>query len=1200
MMFDTFIHLASLVDGSVLELMSNATIMPIDGGEGLCVPTGGGDEYYHGSAFHAITAAFATVGYFIQADLLYFIVDGGGMQYFAPLVYIIAAAGGLVMMAMGQPPKNYLWFFIGPAVYWWLLTPVDTFGVRWMIGDQDQDQTEVWKHAEIGLYNSNLVLRSENFPATVPTGPIQIRADQAPSNPVVVAAPFLIWDSLTSDLVRNLTSWTGVLRQDWNDQAGSLLRLEGPGPLLDPEQPYTSSGFSFFGFDFEFTGPNPWEYECSNPGGPDGDPRRAHFALMTNMKWSYLHDITSARLSSPDMRDALGRFMANECGESFFDSISDVKFKAAAHTKGEGLPISIFLDDDDSFGAVASEYKVLRKNLGEIEVPFPESLRSVFANRERHVGNDAYDFVSSMKWDNSSFWTLWASGFNSLEHLLSRDRLSCEEYLHLLVLYMRYEAGAIFAQSFGNSLPRGWTADHAVYNLLYGWDVFPRGLSGTAVGTVPVPDQHRFVQDLILVHIIRNEMANLPSAIETEGSASGTVIENAELYNATVGSVNKFAEVYTWALMIPYMQGILLYLLAIAYPFVCILVLIPGWHKIIFTWGSFWLWAKLWDLGFAIVASLERTIWASLGNNSDFSKVSQRVIDMQEHGAAAWYGCVDTGGTGASSSDVVWGPTGDPFGCTIAKITLVDGPVASGATAYSLRDDHLNLTNIDWVADNLRLMDLSMLIGANLDLDLANGYYIYIMAALYFAVPAVTGQLVLGAKAGAAQFADKFTSDPARGGAQGAQQGFQGEQVQQLRSNAATVSQASTAAGHRKSGLVGKALGFQNMAAEEGMRAAALGQAAEGERAFGDAALLSHQTNQRMLDMASAMASLPLSARNKDVADEHRRAFAAERSGGFSSPVRSSSPRQGGESTATDPSTNPSDVAGGDPLPGGGTQAMARGSNGQPLGFGNYSGFRQDRGARAGDSFRTGTQGTGQVEPLDMWGRVGNVSQGAAQIYQGTNIEGALDVAKAAWNANNLDNANLALNNARAEGMHAGIQGFAANQRSSGYRAGAERTMAEANFNAASNRYNKMNSMANQLAGRASVLGGPAGMLDPGQRPEDAMGMAMTGMLNTNGRNGNVRAMGQYFDPSSGQFFGQVSGTQNRLNQQYGREAVRDRYQASNAGAVFYDAIAHAAPTEVGRVWNNSSHTGNTAQHNGVNSGRGPVERNRDTTAEND
>ena len=71
-------------------------------------------------------------------------------------------------------------------------------------------------------------------------------------------------------------------------------------------------------------------------------------------------------------------------------------------------------------------------------------------------------------------------------------------------------------------------------------------------------------------------------------------------------------QMFTWALNAPWWQGVLLYLMAIIYPFLALVVIIPGRAASFLHLPMAWLWIKSWDIGFAMVLVLERTLWNNM------------------------------------------------------------------------------------------------------------------------------------------------------------------------------------------------------------------------------------------------------------------------------------------------------------------------------------------------------------------------------------------------------------------------------------------------------------------------------------------------------------------------------------------------------------------------------------------------------------
>lgn len=68
-------------------------------------------------------------------------------------------------------------------------------------------------------------------------------------------------------------------------------------------------------------------------------------------------------------------------------------------------------------------------------------------------------------------------------------------------------------------------------------------------------------------------------------------------------------ELYSFASLLPYAQGLLLYTLALTFPFFALMILIPGKAKVFFKWMALWAWVKSWDVGWVIVALVDDVLW---------------------------------------------------------------------------------------------------------------------------------------------------------------------------------------------------------------------------------------------------------------------------------------------------------------------------------------------------------------------------------------------------------------------------------------------------------------------------------------------------------------------------------------------------------------------------------------------------------------
>jgi hypothetical protein len=83
-------------------------------------------------------------------------------------------------------------------------------------------------------------------------------------------------------------------------------------------------------------------------------------------------------------------------------------------------------------------------------------------------------------------------------------------------------------------------------------------------------------------------------------------------------AISERAQVYTFAMTVPYIQGVLLFGLAMTFPFFATLVLIPGKASAIFQWVGLWFWVKSWDIGWAIVSIIDNILWELMPHSSKY------------------------------------------------------------------------------------------------------------------------------------------------------------------------------------------------------------------------------------------------------------------------------------------------------------------------------------------------------------------------------------------------------------------------------------------------------------------------------------------------------------------------------------------------------------------------------------------------------
>ena len=125
------------------------------------------------------------------------------------------------------------------------------------------------------------------------------------------------------------------------------------------------------------------------------------------------------------------------------------------------------------------------------------------------------------------------------------------------------------------------------------------------------------------------------SAIVQEYAARGPEIRsiqvmstsdiNLNIKNATQNSEwTGQASMIQTAYMLPYYQGLLLFFLAIAFPFFAVLLAIPGRAMGFGLWFGLWFWVKSWDIGYALVSMVDRALYALFVVKMDSGYVTSR------------------------------------------------------------------------------------------------------------------------------------------------------------------------------------------------------------------------------------------------------------------------------------------------------------------------------------------------------------------------------------------------------------------------------------------------------------------------------------------------------------------------------------------------------------------------------------------------
>ncbi|RIL05555.1 MAG: hypothetical protein DCC75_11595 [Proteobacteria bacterium] len=453
-----------------------------------------------------------------------------------------------------------------------------------------------------------------------------------------------------------------------------------------------------------------------------------------------------------------------------------------------------------------------------------------------------------------------------------------------------------------------------------------------------------------------------------------------------------------------------------------------------------------------------------LGNSSTAQKVSSLVVGMEEKAKIKVDPCKI--GTDGSSSDCP----------VVPSVTDADGEP-------------------EW-EKILSLFDRAMVLGANMDLDLANAYYIYIMAALYFSVPAVTGQLVLGAKAGAAGMVSNMIGGVASEGGRAAGQGFTGLLGKHAGANAATVGQEGYAKAMRKSGLGLQAVNSGNLGLESALAGAEAQTQGQNLGLIASNKDRATQTYQTQANAAAALGAL--------------------RSGMVGNPLAHgmlSLLNKGGLRPISMP-----DSAIGHLKP----KSDGKGVKAAPGASGATGG---SEGATGSIGFLGG-----------LWGQTHQILGEAGRV--GATLVSADAVA----------NTNAALAGYNAQQGQINLNSFGQNTAREGFGMAERRVGAQADFDAQQSAWGARRDFANQTAGYLGALGMDTSFLGPGPKPQDMTGMAMSGMLGA-----SATRSAHFANPQTGAFWGMRDATFNNLYSGFGPGRIQSAYTSTSFGEAARD-----------------------------------------------
>ncbi len=88
------------------------------------------------------------------------------------------------------------------------------------------------------------------------------------------------------------------------------------------------------------------------------------------------------------------------------------------------------------------------------------------------------------------------------------------------------------------------------------------------------------------------------------------------------GTVGLYAKTLSLAYSLPYLQGSILFALALLFPFFAIASLLPRRQSTIVFWAAAWMWVKMWDVGWAVVMLIDQVLWELMPHRAYYQPVA--------------------------------------------------------------------------------------------------------------------------------------------------------------------------------------------------------------------------------------------------------------------------------------------------------------------------------------------------------------------------------------------------------------------------------------------------------------------------------------------------------------------------------------------------------------------------------------------------
>lgn len=556
-----------------------------------------------GSSGTLIGAALETAGYYYQSWL----IDAMGTPFasaMGSLLYIVAVLIGIISYVLMGEYKFSVWLLLGPGLFYFcLFDRTDTAGSDWQFGGEPRDRAQLEEQ----------VIE-------------QLKGVDKPYQPKI-SRVFAYFNALVSTTVSSLVDFLNADRKEADKKF--LIRAQLYTSMASPV--VQEAGFRMLvqrGFLAECNKVLEKAQEMAEPAnrgvivkdpeneGQDIEKQELlgrEYAALVERRHIRLKNLEAKYLAS--LRTDYGELFDMVVVSSIDDEIANMRslcYEAGAKAECKAPANS-----------VTEDYlpEVEQKEQATSEMLAPYADKSGAINPDTPKGEEVKGALEKKAQEDADFY-----------RAIQAEVFSCRDIWNFVYAGLHRETKRIAEKKQAESKAKGISEESTLeeFKRFTNQDS-PLGIARfIAKHLFRAEFNKRSISALMAPYEQHTDMAQ-QLALPPESNASATErmrVKNREYDSRMRAMVS--------AATLPYYQGLGLYLLSIAYPFFCFLLIIPGKHQGFFLWFVLWAWLKCWDLGFAIVMLLDDILFSLFVTNMQSVTTSESLQLSPDLPIAIW------------------------------------------------------------------------------------------------------------------------------------------------------------------------------------------------------------------------------------------------------------------------------------------------------------------------------------------------------------------------------------------------------------------------------------------------------------------------------------------------------------------------------------------------------------------------------------